>query len=105
MSDTRERLLTWLDQLGFAREVPFRGLNGKRRFRFDAAHEGKRVAIDYQGIGRGHRWHEQQATDHEKASEAALCGWTLLLCDAISVNNGRCLQYIEKALEVDGQQR
>jgi hypothetical protein len=99
VSRTRDSLL-WVLKLehGFSLEVPFRGLSGKRRFRFDAAHEGKRVAVDYQGIGAGHQWAKEQATDHEKATEAQLCGWTFILCDAQSVNSGRCVEYVEEAL-------
>lgn len=94
-----ERLMLVLtSQYGFATEVPFGGLSGRRRFRFDAAHEAAQVAVDYQGIGRGHQWANEQAIDHEKATEAQLCGWTFILCDAQSVNNGRCLEYVERAL-------
>jgi hypothetical protein len=102
VSTTRDSLL-WLLKLefGFALEVPFRGLSGKRRFRFDAAHEGKRVAVDYHGWGHGsgaHMYREKQAGDHEKANEAALCGWAYLVCDARSVDNGKCVEYVERAL-------
>jgi hypothetical protein len=99
MSKTRDSLL-WLLKLehGFTLEVPFKGLSGKRRFRFDAAHEEKRVAVDYQGLGKGHQWADPQATDHEKINEAQLTGWTMILCSAVSVNNGRCMEYVERAL-------
>jgi hypothetical protein len=100
MSQTRDNLLTVLKTLhGFELEVPFTGLSGRRRWRFDAAlTDGRRVALEYQGIGRGHQWHKEQAKDHEKQSEAALCGWTLIVCDAELVNNGKCLQFVEMAL-------
>jgi hypothetical protein len=100
VSRTRESLLTWLDALGFVREVPFKGISGKRRFRFDAAlTDGRMVAVDYQGIGAGHQWHKEQASDHEKINEAQLLGWIFVLCDAQSVNSGRCLEYVERALQ------
>jgi len=84
----------------FELEVPFTGLSGKRGWIFDAAlTDGRMVALEYQGIGPGHQWPKQQAKDHEKASEAALCGGTLIFCDAISVNNGRCLEFVETALQ------
>lgn len=82
---------------GFALEVPFRGLSGKRRFRFDAADSERMVAMDYQGIGAGHQWAKEQADDHEKINEAQLCGWTMVLCSAQSVNDGKCLEYVERA--------
>jgi hypothetical protein len=103
LSATRDRLLTYLVHAhGFVLEVPFKGLNGKRRFRFDAAKEERLVAVDYMGIGAGHQWAKAQATDHEKASEAALCGWTFILCDAQSTNSGKCMEYVETALAKDG---
>ena len=45
---------TWLGLLGFAPEVPFRGLSGKRQWRFDFAHPTAMVAVEYQGKGVGH---------------------------------------------------
>jgi hypothetical protein len=102
VSSTRDALL-WLLKLekGFALEVPFRGLSGKRRFRFDAAHEDTRVAVDYHGWGYGtgaHMYREKQAGDHEKLNEAVLCGWVYLVCDARSVESGRCVEYVDAAL-------
>lgn len=100
MSATRDQLLTYLVHgLGFELEVPFRGLSGKRRWRWDAALPERRIALEYQGIGRGHQWHREQSRDHEKASEAALCGWTLIICDAELTNSGKCLEYVQAALK------
>jgi hypothetical protein len=79
--------------------VPFRGLSGQRRFRWDAAKPDRMVALEYQGIGRGHQWHVQQATDHEKLTEGQLCGGTVIACDAQSANSGRCVEWIEAALQ------
>lgn len=100
MSATRDGLLTVLKHVhGFELEVPFRGLSGRRRFRFDAAlTDGRKLALEYMGIGRGHQWHNEQAMDHEKLTEAQLCGWRVIVCDAVSVNNGRCLAFVETAL-------
>lgn len=106
-SPARERLLRELDALGFVREVPFRGLSGKRRFRFDAAlldGDGERIVIgvDYHGFGASgaHQYRGKQAGDHEKVSEAALCGLTYIVCDAISVGSGKCQAYVKQAMEV-----
>jgi hypothetical protein len=99
VSNTRDSLLFLLKlEKGFELEVPFRGLSGKRRFRWDAADAARKLAVEYQGIGRGHQWASAQAVDHEKLSEAALCGWRVIVCDAQSVNNGKCIEYIEAAL-------
>ena len=105
MSATRDRLLWWLRlEHGFTLEVPFRGLSGTRRFRFDAAIPDRKLAVEYQGVGRGHQWASAQAIDHEKLSEAQLCGWRVLVCDASSVNNGRCMAYVDAALQGSAQQ-
>lgn len=98
-----ERLLLWLErERGFAREVRFRGLSGTRRFRFDAAREDVKVAVDYHGWGTGaaHQARGKQAGDHEKSNEAVLCGWTYLICDAVSVGSGKCMDYVDQALRV-----
>lgn len=103
MSATRDRLLTYLVHVhAFSLEVPFRGLSGKRRFRFDAALESRKIACEYQGIGKGHQWHQAQAVDHEKLSEAAVLGWRVIVCDAQSVNSGKCIEYVEQAMQEDG---
>jgi hypothetical protein len=99
MSKTRDDLLMVLQHAyGMELEVPFKGISGTRRYRFDAADRERRVAVEYQGIGRGHQWASEQAKDWEKLNEATLCGWTVILCSAEMVNNGRCREYIDRAL-------
>ena len=101
MSATRDSLLQYLVLVhGFALEVPFTGLSGKRRFRWDAADAERRVACEYQGIGPGHTWHREQARDHEKLNEGALCGWLVIVCSAESVNNGSCFEHVEAAMRI-----
>lgn len=98
-SQTRDDLLELLERdYGFQREVRFRGLNGKRRFKCDAARG--RICVDYHGWGSGaaHRSREKQAGDHEKINELSLCGWRYIVCNAISVDNGKCLAWIDTAL-------
>lgn len=103
MSKARDALLMWLvHEHGFQLEVPFKGLSGKRRFRFDAALPDGGVAVDYHGwgAGAGHMYREKQAGDHEKSNEAQLLGWRYIVCDALSVESGRCMEYVDKALGV-----
>jgi hypothetical protein len=101
MSSTRDDLLWWLTlHHGFTLEVPFKGLSGKRRFRWDAAREDLMIAVEYQGQGIGHNIAPNQASDHEKISEGTLCGWLVIVVDASSVNNGKAFDYITQALEV-----
>lgn len=99
MSRTRDSLF-WVLKIdhGMRFEVPFKGLTGTRRFRWDAADEALKVAVEYQGIGAGHQWADAQATDHEKLTEGQLCGWVVVLCDAQSARSGRCEDYVTAAL-------
>lgn len=99
----------WLThQHGFAAEVPFKGLSGKRRFRFDFALDTSRggVAVDYHGYGSGaaHKARNKQAGDHDKLNEAQLAGYTYIVCNAISVASGRCMEHIEMALQEVGHE-
>jgi hypothetical protein len=103
MSDTRDALLTYLVHAhGFTLEVPFRGLSGTRRWRWDAARlnadETGGVAVEYQGFGPGHQWSAGMERDMEKLSEGQLCGWTVIVCGSSSVNSGRCYELVELAL-------
>lgn len=100
-SPARERLMSDLEARGFVLEVPFRGQSGRRLFRFDAADPRRRVAVDYHGFGGGgaHTYRGKKAGDADKLNEAQLCGWTYLVCDAISVNSGRCLRQVDTALK------
>jgi hypothetical protein len=84
---------------GFALEVPFGGLSGKRKWRWDAADTRKAIAVEYSGIGPGHRWNEGVTRDYQKITEGQLLGWTVIICNADLVNDGSCLEYVEKALE------
>lgn len=103
MTDSKslDQLTTWLmNGHGFEAEVLFRGVSGTRQFRFDFGLPDRRIGVDYHGYGAGvaHMSRKSKATDHEKVSEAALCGWIYIVCDAVSVKNGRCGQYIDAAL-------
>lgn len=98
-SEARDTLLTLLvHRYGFALEVPFRALSGTRNFRWDAAHEDAGVAVEYSGFGPGHQWNAGLERDQEKVTEGQLCGWTVVICNSRSVNDGRCLGWIETAL-------
>lgn len=98
-SATRDTFLTLLvHRYGFALEVPFRALSGTRQFRWDAAHEGAGVAVEYSGFGPGHQWNAGLERDQEKVTEGQLCGWTVIICNSRSVKDGRCLDWIETAL-------
>lgn len=99
MSKTRDDFLDWCVMVhGAVLEHPFKGLSGKRRFRYDAAWPDLLLAVDYQGQGIGHQGPDQQAMDHEKINESQLCGWMFLLVGAKSVNDGTAYSYVEQAI-------
>jgi len=97
---TKADFATFLGLLGFAVEVPFRGLSGKRRFAFDWARSDLRIAVEYQGKGPGHMSVRGAYRDHEKTTEAQLCGWLLIQCNAKTIENGQCQTWVETALAV-----
>lgn len=96
---TRDDFLAVLErEFGFAREVRFRGISGARQWRFDAAREDRKIAVEYHGQG-AHTSHIAGAwRDHEKITEAQLCGWLVIQCNVESVRDGRCLAWVERAL-------
>lgn len=107
MSRPRERLGQELALLGFAAEVPFPGISGKRRYRWDWALPERRIAVEYQGIigkshGHGDASHASIAgmlRDHEKFSEASVLGWTVILANARTAESGQVIGWVLAALE------
>jgi hypothetical protein len=96
VSKTRDGLLDDLAMLGFALEVPFRGLDGTRKWRWDAAKGA--VAVEYHGKGAHTSYIAGTWRDQEKVTEGQLCGFTVIQCNVASVNDGRCWTWIMKAL-------
>lgn len=104
MSLLEECLLTELLSAGVPppeREYPFGGIGGGRKWRFDMAWPGDRVALEVQGGGWVHGRHTQPKgfeNDCEKASHAAACGWRLLLVTARMIQDGRAVRLVILAL-------
>lgn len=101
MSRSRAELGLWLESLGFAPEVRFRGLSGTRQFRWDWAHERMGIAVEYNGIMGRDPSHSSIAgilRDDEKTTEGQLCGFTVIRCNAKTVGDGRCQAWIEFAI-------
>lgn len=102
-------LLGQLDAAGLPapkREVPFPGLCGTRKWRFDLAWPNARVAVEYQG-GVFHRAASHSSIggllrDYEKFTEASISGWTLILVTARDVRSGRAAAWIERAVGGQG---
>ena len=92
-----ERLMLVLTtRYGFAAEVPFGGLDGTRRWRWDAAHPCG-VVVEYFGQGPGHGWAGMHR-DARKISEGQLAGLTVIVCTSETVDDGSCLDLVERAL-------
>ena len=89
-----------LQALGFVPEVPFPGLTGKRRWRWDWARG--RVAVEYHGVGVGHQGVRGSFRDHEKTTEGVLAGWLVIQCNRSTVSSGRCLEWVDAALAQEG---
>ena len=88
----------YLSLLGFEPEVRFGGVSGKRRWRFDYAIPDKKVAVEYHVQGASHFGLKGAWRDQAKASEATVCGWRLVTCNAGSVEDGRCQAWIDHLL-------
>ena len=77
---------------GFETEVPFGGLSGDRKYRWDAARGN--VAVEYQGQGFGHHTAKGMARDARKISEGQLAGLTVIVCTSETVDDGSCIESI-----------
>ena len=92
----------WLALMGFEPEVRFGGVSGRRRWRFDYAIPARKIAVEYHGQGAGHFGLKGAWRDQAKASEATVCGWRLITCNAGSVEDGRCQAWIDTLMEKEG---
>lgn len=99
MSRIRDELGLWLEhELGMVAEVRFGGISGTRRWRWDWADEGRRVAVEYEGRGVGHQSVGGLYRDAEKHSNAAVCGWRVIRCTAKSAADGECQRWVSAVM-------
>ena len=99
MSKVRDDLGLWLvHELGMEPEVRFTGIRGARRWRWDWADVGRRVAVEYEGRGVGHQSVGGLYRDAEKQSQAVVCGWRVIRCTARSTADGECQRWITAVL-------
>lgn len=73
-----------------------------RRWRFDFAWSTRRLALEIDGgtwSGGRHNRPRGYEADCEKANEALLLGWRVLRVTGAMVEDGRALDYLERALE------
>lgn len=73
-----------------------------RKWRFDFCWPHLCVAVEFQGgIFHGKRGHSSVTglmRDYEKFTEASLRGWTLILITPQTIQNGKALEWVERAL-------
>jgi very-short-patch-repair endonuclease len=74
----------------------------ERKWRFDFAWPGKRIALEVEGgtfSGGRHTRGVGYEGDCEKYSEAALLGWKVFRVTGKQVQSGQALAWVEKALK------
>ena len=100
---------------GFLRDLQFLGLpaptlelvfHSERKWRFDAAWESQKIAIEYNGIfevkNGAHQATANLMRDYEKSAEAQLLGWIVLTVTAESIRTGKAHEWVRKAFEQRG---
>lgn len=106
MSDLEDDLVERIRVAGLpppAREFPFPGVRGDRRWRFDLAWVSHRVAVEVDGGGwvRGRHCRPKGfESDCEKHSQAVACGWRLLRVTTRMIESGDAVDLIRRALLV-----
>ena len=61
----------------------------KRRWRFDWAWPDRKIALEYDGYGKGHFSFTSYSNDRERDAEAQFLGWKVIRVTAIMVKDGR----------------
>jgi hypothetical protein len=95
---------------GMVTEYPFAKMGGsKRRYRFDLAMPGKKIALEVHGgayikrqgggIGGAHHSIEGRARDMAKGNLAAVMGWIVIEVSPKELSDGTAFHWIEEALE------
>jgi len=105
--DARADFELWLALHGFTTEARF---HPTRKWRFDYAHMGCRIAVEYDGIiggtvgygDHGHRTVNGLLRDAEKSNEGQVLGWIVLRVNAKTIADGVAQRQIEAALAARG---
>lgn len=105
--DYKAEFLFQLRAAGIALPVAEFCFHPVRKWRFDFAFVGEKVAVEYQGgvyfAGKsGHSNVKGQERDCLKFSTAASMGWRVLPINAGMVRRGEALQLVEQALKAVG---
>ena len=87
---------------GYTTELQF---HPTRKWRFDYAWEGQKIAVEVHGgvyrQGR-HTRGEGFTTDREKMNEAALLGWTVIEVTPEHIKSGQLREWLTKAFQSRG---
>jgi hypothetical protein len=74
----------------------------ERKWRFDYCWKATKTAIEYDGIyGKNTASHLSRSgvsRDQEKINEAQLLGWVVIRVNAATVENGKAIEWLEKAM-------
>ena len=74
-----------------------------RKWRFDLAIPGPKLALEIQGLGPGgamgaHQRIGYMEKEHEKIASAVSMGWRVMFCTWRAVENGTALKWLKAAL-------
>ena len=103
MSELEEALVMWLQTSSVPAPVREHAFHPTRKWRFDFAWVDQQIAVEVEGgswVGGAHNRGQGFEKDCEKYAEAAIAGWRVLRVTTDMVEDGRAIQYIERALGV-----
>ena len=86
---------------GFVEEHPFKGLSGKRRYRFDLAFVDEKVAIEVQGgvfSGGRHTRGKGFSDERSKSAQAQILGWKYIEVTPAMIRSGEAVDLVKRAL-------
>jgi very-short-patch-repair endonuclease len=67
-----------------------------RRWRFDFANIGAKIAIEVDGGAKAHAWVSGREKDYEKQNEAMARGWRVLRGSTEQAENGWLIAYVKR---------
>lgn len=108
MSDLEASMLLHIRVNGLPEPLREYRFHPKRRWRFDMAWPDDRVALEVEGgvyTGGRHTRGRGFQEDCVKYNEAALLGWTVLRVTGEQIDDGSALDWLRRALTVQGAER
>ena len=102
MKPTEKFQLCW-NEYGLAGGDPERELvfDTVRKWRFDYAWEGLKVAVEIDGFGFGHQAQQRLSDNHQKQNAAITQGWVVLRYTSRCIaSRAKCEDAIEQVVQV-----